>query len=221
MTRRSVARQGLSLLATACAACLWGCASLNPDTPPPPPENTPQAQAAEPAPASASAPATPGPATVAYRVEVQAPPNLRQLLLTYLDLVRFQNAPQAEGITNAELIRLTAASPSQARSLLETEGYFNAQIGVTRIDPPDETPLITLNVAPGPRTLIGQWELTVTGELKTRIDAGDADALDLIERLRKRWPLAEGQPFSQSAWNSAKNGTLAQLRAEGYPAAKA
>jgi translocation and assembly module TamA len=215
MIFRSVARQGLGLVAT---ACLWGCANLNQDGPTPPPENTPQAQAAQPAAAASAASA---PATVAYRVEVQAPENLRELLLTYLDLARFQNAPQTEGITNAELIRLTAASPSQARSLLETEGYFNAEIGVTRIDPPDETPLITLNVAPGPRTTIGQWELTVTGELKTRIDAGDADAIELIERLRKRWPLDEGKPFSQSAWNSAKNGTLAQLRAEGYPAAKA
>lgn len=220
MTFRSVARQGLGLLAT---AFLWGCANLNQDSPTPPPDTPPQAQTAQPAAQAASAPASAAsaPATVAYRIEVQAPQNLRQLLLTYLDLARFQDAPQTEGITNAELIRLTAASPAQARSLLETEGYFNAEIGVTRIDPPDETPLITLNVAPGPRTAIGQWELTVTGELKTRIDAGDADAIELIERLRKRWPLGEGKPFSQSAWNSAKNGTLAQLRAEGYPAAKA
>ncbi|MBL0730403.1 autotransporter assembly complex family protein [Piscinibacter sp. HJYY11] len=218
MTFRSVARQGLGLLVM---ASLWGCANLNPDSPPaPPPENTPLAQAAQPAgpPASAADAAS---ATVSYRVEVQAPDNLRQLLLTYLDLTRFQNAPQTDGITNAELIRLTAASPSQARSLLETEGYFNPTITVTRVDPPDETPLITLNVDPGPRAVIGAWELTVTGELKTRIDSGDKDALDLVERLRKRWPLDEGKPFSQSAWNSAKNGTLAQLRAEGYAAAKA
>ncbi len=224
MTFRSVARLGLGLLV---AASLWGCAGLNPDGPTPPPENTPQAQAAtappEPAPAAASAPgaAASAPTTVSYRVVVQAPDNLRKLLLTYLDLARFQNAPQTEGITNAELVRLTAASPSQARSLLETEGYFNANISVTRVDPPDETPIITLNVGPGPRTLIGQWEITVTGELKTRIDAGDKDALELIDRLRKRWPLDEDKPFSQSAWNSAKNGTLAQLRAEGYAAAKA
>lgn len=219
MTLRSVARQGLGLLM---AAGLWGCANLNQDGPKPPPENTPQAQAAEPAaPAASASAAASAPTTVAYRVEVQAPQNLRQLLLTYLDLARFQNAPQTEGITNAELVRLTAASPSQARSLLETEGYFNATISVTRVDPPDETPLITLNVDPGARTVIGAWELTVTGELKTLIDAGDKDALDLIERLRKRWPLEEGKPFSQSAWNSAKNGTLAQLRAEGYAAAKA
>lgn len=211
-------RHGLALLI---AACLLGCANLRQDLPHEPPPNTPMAQAAEPAAAAAPAQAASGLATVSYRVEVQAPAELRTLLLTYLDLARFQNAPQTEGITNAELIRLAAASPSQARSLLETEGYFNAEIGVTRIDPPDDTPLITLNVAPGPRAAIGEWELNIEGELQQRIDAGDKDAIELIERLRERWPLDHGKPFSQSAWNSAKNGTLAQLRAEGYAAAHA
>ena len=77
---------------------------------------------------------------MAYRVEVQAPDELRRLLLTHLDLARFQNAPQTDGITNAELIRLAAASPSQARSLLETEGYFSPQVSVKRDDPDDQTP---------------------------------------------------------------------------------
>lgn len=235
MTFRSAARQGLGVLLT---AGLWGCASVQQDSPAAATGIAPAAQAAASAPAmsasaassaassagvpvNAPAEANSASGTVAYRVEVQAPDNLRKLLLTYLDLARFQDAPQTEGITNAELIRLTAASPAQARSLLETEGYFHPEIGVTRTDPLDETPLITLRVNPGPRTLIGAWELSVTGELKSRIDAGDQDAIDLIARLRKRWPLDEGKPFSQSAWNSAKNGTLAQLRAEGYPAAKA
>ena len=210
-------RHGLGLLLV---AGLWGCAHVAPGTPEDPPESTPQAQAAEapPPPSPAASSALP---TVAYRVEVQAPENLRRLLLTYLDLARFQNAPQTEGITNAELIRLTAASPSQARSLLETEGYFNAGIRVTRADPPDDTPLITLHVDPGPRTRVDQWELNLIGELQERVINGDPDAIELLDRLRKQWPLGGGQPFSQSAWNSAKNGTLAQLRAEGYPAARA
>jgi translocation and assembly module TamA len=219
----STARLGLCLLL---GTSLLGCANLRQADPPAsasPPSSAAEPAAAPPAAAAASAPASAAsaPATVSYRVEVQAPADLRRLLLTYLDLARFQDAPQSEGITNAELIRLAAASPAQARSLLETEGYFNAEIGVTRIDPEDATPLITLNVAPGPRTNIGQWELTVTGELQKRIEAGDKDAIELLARLRDRWPLTEGKPFSQSAWNSAKNGTLAQLRAEGYPAARA
>jgi len=63
-----------------------------------------------------------------YELEVRAPEPLHQLLLDYLDLARFQNAPASEAITPAELERLAAAAPAQARSLLETEGYFDANL---------------------------------------------------------------------------------------------
>jgi CheY-like chemotaxis protein len=55
-----------------------------------------------------------------YELEVRAPGKLQQLLLDYLDLARFQSAPASEAITPAELERLAAAAPAQARSLLET-----------------------------------------------------------------------------------------------------
>lgn len=200
------------------AACLAGCAALQSTDEP---AAARAADAAPPAAAAAPASAASAPDTVAYRVEVRAPEPLDKLLLTYLDLARFQNAPQTDGITNAELIRLAAASPAQARGLLETAGYFNPQILVTRADPPGETPLITLAVTPGPRTTVTSWELNAGGELQKRIDAGDRDAQALLAQLRQRWPLKEGKPFSQPDWNSAKNGTLAQLRADGYPTASA
>jgi translocation and assembly module TamA len=69
-----------------------------------------------------------------YELEVRAPGTLRQLLLDYLDLARFQSAPASEAITPAELERLAAAAPAQARTLLETEGYFDAAVKVTRSD---------------------------------------------------------------------------------------
>jgi translocation and assembly module TamA len=208
---RRAARQVLGLLAL---ACLCGCASLHQDEPTPP-------TAADQNPTAAIAPAgaASAPGTVAYRVEVEAPDELRQLLLTYLDLARFQNAPQTDGITNAELIRLAAASPAQARTLLETEGYFSPQVSVKREDPPEQTPLITLTVEPGPRTTVVSWELNAGGDLQKHIDAGDPAAKALLDRLRQRWPLKEGRPFSQPEWSSAKNSTLALLRADGYPTA--
>ena len=61
------------------------------------------------------------PQVALYELEVRAPDPLRRLLLDYLDLARFQNAPASEAITPAELERLAAAAPAQARSLLETE----------------------------------------------------------------------------------------------------
>lgn len=200
-------------------ACLFGCAALPQDQAPAaavvaPTVAEPPAQVA-----SAPAQAASAPSTVSYRVEVHAPEELTKLLMTHLDLARFQNAPQADGITNAELIRLAAASPAQARSLLETEGYFNAQTEVTRTDPPGQTPLISLSVTPGPRTTVASWGITATGDLQKRVDAADKDALTLMERLRDTWRLKEGRPFSQPEWNSAKNNALALLRAEGYPTA--
>lgn len=204
------ARQVSGLLAV---ACLLGCAALQQDEVAPP--SAAPAASAPAAPASAAS----APSTVSYRVDVQAPDELRLLLLTHLDLARFQNAPQADGITNDELIRLAAASPAQARTLLETEGYFGPQVSVKRDDPPDETPLITLSVNPGPRTTVASWELNAGSDLQKHIDAGDPAAQALLAHLRQRWPLKEGQPFSQREWNSAKNSTLALLRADGYPTA--
>ena len=67
-----------------------------------------------------------------YRIDVRAPDELRGMLLTDLDLARFQDAPATEGINAAELEWLARAAPAQARGLLETEGYFNADAEVTR-----------------------------------------------------------------------------------------
>ena len=212
-------RAAWCVLGLIAAACLSGCAALRGSEPLEPKPGSESPPAAAPAAAVPPADAASAPAAVAYRVEVDAPKDLEKLLVTYLDLARFQNAPQTDGITNAELVRLAAASPAQARQLLETEGYFNAQVTVTRADPPGETPLITLKVDPGPRATIAKFELTAEGSLQERANAGEAGARELLDRLRKRWPLPPGSPFSQPTWNSAKNSTLAVLRAEGYPTA--
>ena len=59
--------------------------------------------------------ASSAPQRAEYRLEVQAPDDLRKLLTNYLDLARFQNAPATEGINAAELERLMRAAPAQAR----------------------------------------------------------------------------------------------------------
>jgi translocation and assembly module TamA len=154
-----------------------------------------------------------------YRVEVQAPDELRSLLGNYLDLARFQNAPATEGITRVELDRLAAAAPVQARALLETEGYFNAEVQVQRRAAPDGIPVLVLRVQPGPRALVEAVSVNARGALQDDADAGDAQALAQRNAWQRAWPLKAGEPFRQSTWSAAKNTALAQLRAEGYPAA--
>ena len=155
----------------------------------------------------------------AYQLEIDAPKNLRALLLAYLDLARFQNVSDAESITSSELDRLIAAAPSQARSLLETEGYFAATVEATRVGSAQALPQVRITVTPGPRITVSHWLLDALGDLQMLVDRGDALALATLEDLRRRWPLQLGAPFRQADWAAAKNQTLARLRANGYPSA--
>jgi translocation and assembly module TamA len=75
---------------------------------------------------------------------------LRPLLLNYLDLARFQNAPQAEALSPVELERLCSAAPAQARALLETQGYFNANVVLSRTPAPaGQAERVVVKVEPG------------------------------------------------------------------------
>ena len=155
-----------------------------------------------------------------YRLEVQAPRPLRELLAQHLDLARFRDAPAREGLTAAELDRLVAQAPEQARALLATEGYFSPLVAVDR-GPPDASglPLVRVAVQPGQRTIVQGLQLKFQGELRQRADASQPDALALIAGLHAGWPLPPGAPFRQETWTDAKNATLGRLHAGGYPTA--
>ena len=155
-----------------------------------------------------------------YLLEVKAPRGQRELLTEFLDLARFQRAPEDEAITGPELDRLIAGAPAQARSLVETQGYFNAQATARRDGTgKDGLPKVLVEVDPGPRTTIADVELDAQGPLKQAAQAQDRAAQRQLAELRDRWPLKTGQPFTQSAWDGAKGTALNVLRADGYPAA--
>jgi translocation and assembly module TamA len=168
-----------------------------------------------------------------YRLVFEAPSELQALLRNFLDLSRFQAAPQAEGITRAELDRLISAAPAQARALLETEGYFNAEVNISRrngeaakglialVSPTQPVlPTVVVKVNPGPRTRIEQVTLAFSGPLRDSFDQGDARAKALAAQLTSQWSLPVLDAFRQDAWTSAKSGLIANLRAGGYPAAQ-
>ena len=186
------------------------------------------------------------PMVMLYQLEINAPSGLRTLLQTYLDLARFQHVPEGEDITPAEIDRLIAAAPAQARALLETEGYFNPQVTVTRTGgeaspaaPAEATepgsapsasqpasrsrsharPQLQVTVKPGPRARIERYTFSAQGPLQQAAAAGSLDAHVLLAQVRNSWQLPSGAPFQQSMWSDTKNRALAKLHAEGYPAA--
>ena len=154
-----------------------------------------------------------------YRVEVVADDELRALLLNYLDLARFQTAPETESMTPAELTRLAAAAPAQARTLLETEGYFNAEVKIETGTGGDGLPLLRVHVDPGPRAQVESLTIRSTGALQEAAAARDDAAQAQLAALQRDFALQPGQPFRQPLWSAAKNTALAKLRAQGYPAA--
>jgi translocation and assembly module TamA len=169
--------------------------------------------------AASAAAAAAGGDRAEYRLEVQAPDPLRALLLDYLDLSRFQNAPATDRINAAELERLIRAVPAQARGLLETEGYFNAQVTVQHATSDSAVPLLRVVVDPGPRAVVGKYSVEATGDLQKAEAAGDKGALREMEALRTQWPLHTGDAFRDVTWANAKNQTIARIRADGYASA--
>ena len=216
MKLRWVLRAALALVML---SALGGCASLANWLPKSAPDDA----------AAGTARTAANPERAVYRVEVIGPAELQKLLVTYLDLSRFQNAPETDGITAAELDRLIVAAPAQARSLLETEGYFNAEVRVEKLASVGAVPLLRVQLTPGPRAVVERFELTVEGALHTAAGVGagagagagaqDSSADQLLAQVRRQWALQPGQAFRQPAWSGAKSAAIAQLRAEGYPSA--
>ncbi len=162
----------------------------------------------------------PQPLAALYEVEVVAPGVLKKLLEDHLDLSRFRQAPVGDTIAPNELDRLAAAAPAQARALLETEGYFNAEVKVDRaLEAGGPLPRVRVVVTPGPRVVIDKVDIESDATLAARSQGRDPPDTDRLETLRGNWPLRAGFPFRQESWTAAKVTALNGLRIDGYPAA--
>lgn len=147
-------------------------------------------------------------------LQVDAPKALAALLRANLDLGQVNRLAAGEALQEGELDRLVAAAPEQARALLSTEGYYNAEVRVTR---PDGTPpVVRVEVDPGPLTVVRAVDLQVEGPLADAARGGDPRARDVERSVHESWALKPGAAFRDDDWGKAKSGTLAQLRAQAY-----
>ena len=213
-TRAAAALLPALLPALLSALLLSGCASLGgaPGTPP----SAESAALASPAP-TAPAAAAASPANRGVKVEIDAPDDLKPLLLRHLDLVRLGRLAR-EDVDDSEWSRLIDATPSQVRDLLQTEGYFAPQVALSRDSgrAAGEGDVVRLQVKPGERARIGRVTLETEGELERGAAAGDEYAKTTLAAWRSAWPLGQGKDFRNPAWSEAKASALARLRAAGY-----
>lgn len=197
--------------ALVCSAAL---AQANGASPSHPTQETPAAAA--PSAAASAAQASPSPATP--KLEFDAPPALRQLLEQHLDIARLARLGPEDQADATEWARLVAVAPAQARELLQTEGYFEAEVVVDRaVGPP---PVVRIVVRPGARTQVQQVTLTTEGPLGQRLQAAERDARLLVQQVRQSLPLRAGAAFRNADWAETKLQAQVRLRAAGYASAR-
>ncbi len=169
--------------------------------------------------------------TPSFTVQVNAPANVRETLERHLELQRFRHLPDLHA---NELQRLLGAADANARELLGTMGYFAPTITVELTETPTNSKVaprtVVVTVQPGPQTRIASADIDFTGSTggtdssnaeQPTEDPGTQNAsARQQQRVQRNWSLPPGQPFTQSAWDAAKNDGLRQLQARRHPTAR-
>ena len=151
-----------------------------------------------------------------FEIEVRsANRDVRELLQRHLEQQRFREVPDLD---DAELQRLLRLAERDARQLLGTLGYFTPRLEIRR-EPAAEgaIPQVVVDVDPGEPTTVAGIDIAFEGDIR-QTDAPDAVAQRA--KIRDRWSLPAGRPFTQDGWNSAKTQALRELTTHRYPAGK-
>ena len=146
-----------------------------------------------------------------YEVDIDAPGNLKSILSEHLDIVRSRGS---ERMTAEQLSRLIEATPAEASSLLETEGYFTPHI-LMDYQKEQGAPRVHIVVEPGEPVHISQVDVVLNGTAMTHPD----EIQDLHQQILEHWPLPEGEIFRQEQWDLAKKRSLMLLQDKKFAAA--
>jgi translocation and assembly module TamA len=150
-------------------------------------------------------------APIEYRVRIEAPRELRELLVEGLQLIRWQSDPQ---MTEPLLQRLVAEAEEEVREAAATRGYFSAKVS-SSIERSTQPWTVVLRVDPGQAAQVEAAEVRFSGPA-----AADPQAESLLARIRKEWKLRPGERFTQDAWNDAKTSASRFLADWRYAAAR-
>jgi translocation and assembly module TamA len=161
----------------------------------------------------------------AFAIEIQAPDDIREVLQRHLELQRYRVLVD---LSDAEIQSLLQSAQANASDLIATLGYFSPEIHITlqrpQVDAAQAQPaptatgtgkVVHIEVLPGPQTRVGIVDLRFEGAI-----ASDEQARVQRQSVQDLWTLATGEPFSQAAWDNAKEQALKQLLAKRFPTAQ-
>jgi translocation and assembly module TamA len=148
------------------------------------------------------------PAHAVYKVELDAPKSLRDLLNAHLDLMRYRDRDDI----NADQLRfMVETAAEQVNELAATEGYFSPTADI-RLDAQAQPPVVSVTVTEGPRTAVARADIGVSGPAREQSPRQAAQVVD-------NWPMKAGAPFRQEDWAAAKEAGLRVLQDRRYAAA--
>ena len=154
--------------------------------------------------------ALPARAKLDYRVEIDAPGNLKATLEKGLNIVRWRLDPEMD---EDRLKRLVDEATRESREAAATEGYFSARVHA-EVDSSSDPWVVRLRIEPGERTRVQEVDLRFSGPATT-----DGEARPHLRRVRQSWTLRPGQPFRQVDWDAAKRQAVRDLSGWRYAAA--
>lgn len=144
-------------------------------------------------------------ATARYRVEVQAPEPLKDILTEHLDLVRFRDRTD---LSDDQFRFMIETVDDQVRQFGATEGFFDPTTEA-RVEGEGDKRVVHLVVDAGARTLIRNVDVSVTGPAVTQ-------SPEQVAAVRDKWALPVGDPFRQADWDHAKDEALIALQSYNY-----
>jgi translocation and assembly module TamA len=148
--------------------------------------------------------------SVRYRVEVEAPQELKKMLESGLTLAHWARDPQ---MSLEQLRRLADDAVREAREAAATEGWFAARVTAS-IDEAADPRVVRLRVEPGERTRVADVDIRFRGPATS-----DAAAKTNFRRVRQTWSLRRGEPFRQEDWEAAKRNAVREMASWRYAAA--
>jgi translocation and assembly module TamA len=154
--------------------------------------------------------ATPAAAKLDYRVEIDAPKDLKATLEKGLNIVRWRLDPEMDA---DRLKRLVDEAVRETREAAATQGYFSARVNA-EVDSSEEEWVVHLRLEPGERTRVRSFDIRFSGPA-----ASDGEARPWRDRVHSNWSLRPGQPFREDEWESAKRQAVRDLSGWRYAAA--
>ena len=149
--------------------------------------------------------------SIKYRVTIQAPAALAEVLRANLDLVRWSGK---EDVTEDQLRQLVSTASEQARNILATEGYFSPAVQ-TDLARENGAWVARVKVEPAEPTKVVSLDLRVSGA----IDSDPAREARLAA-AREAFGLQPGKIFRQTDWDAAKRAALQSVQKKRYAGAR-